>query len=870
MGFTYGLFYRQENIEALRAATKTARAPRQKVPTDYRNAARGCDVCSLKATWPTLTTPCMKISGAKKADTLLLGESPGASEDQQGRAFVGRSGELLRQYIPSKFQNRVAFSNLVKCHPDKNRNPTPQEANACSIHLEEEIQNNNFKVIVGLGGVPLNYFFQEEGISRIYGTRFPIEIAGKTLWYFPTFHPAYILHTEKERASPRPIFVNDLKYVFDNIDDWEPPIIERPNPKDVICVYDKETAYNLYNRLNKDLIGIDFEAHKFTKPYEYGFHLLTAAFSDGNLTFGFSVDHPEQKNDWAIDLILKIAGEHRWIGHNCHFELPILLHLARTVKKLDNWRPHRFEDSMAIGRVYHQRESLGSLETQTRIHLGVNIKKLTNVDPANLINYPLSEVLPYNGLDSWGSVKLFNVLRKQVDDYNYDHIIGAIQSTVEMEFMGLPIDREAALELKQIWHAKRKNIEAEARNINEVKEFERERQKEFNLGSNKDVGTILVTHYKIDLPKTKSGDYSTDDSILSKHIDNPLVKCRLDYQKAVKHESTYIDPALRVPDRYPDNMLHPAYKTMNVATGRLSSVDPNIQNQPSRKHRELRRIVHAVSKHIILACDEGQLEVRILAMDSKDKNLIKSIIAKEDIHRYWVDRLLDFYYPVYIDRLMYMTNEKDEAKLRKAGRTVMKSDFVFASFYGATAKNCSERTGIPIHIVEAMLEELWGKFPDVLKWIKTRRAAYNNQGRAWSLTGLVRYGIMSGNEPQNFPIQCAAAHLVVDAQNELSEMAFANNDLYLHPRINIHDDLTLIIPDDDDKIEYYLKIITQTMTKIRFPWQCVPLMIEAKIGYNWSDMEEIGTFEGDYVKPDEPPLPRSKQYNYNEKLAKAA
>ena len=98
------------------------------------------------------------------------------------------------------------------------------------------------------------------------------------------------------------------------------------------------------------------------------------------------------------------------------------------------------------------------------------------------------------------------------------------------------------------------------------------------------------------------------------------------------------------------------------------------------------------------------------------------------------------------------------------------------------------------------------------------------------------------------PIQGGEAEIVIGAQNDLSEEAIAADDFYLHPRINVHDDLTFIVPDQDDKIEYYISKIAHQMTRIRFPWQIVPLTVEVQIGYNWCDLEVVATIEGDYIK----------------------
>ena len=106
-----------------------------------------------------------------------------------------------------------------------------------------------------------------------------------------------------------------------------------------------------------------------------------------------------------------------------------------------------------------------------------------------------------------------------------------------------------------------------------------------------------------------------------------------------------------------------------------------------------------------------------------------------------------------------------------------------------------------------------------------------------------------GNEPVIQPIQNGEAVIVLDCQNELQKLSLEKDDPHLMPRINVHDDLTFIVPKDE--MEKYLLIIKEVMLKIRYQWQRVPLMVEASWGTNWCDMkptEPEHKFWGDYVR----------------------
>jgi DNA polymerase-1 len=398
-----------------------------------------------------------------------------------------------------------------------------------------------------------------------------------------------------------------------------------------------------------------------------------------------------------------------------------------------------------------------------------------------------------------------------------------------------------------------------ATKLYEVKQFEQIKQIEFNIASSDHVGTALVEFGRIDLPKTnRKGDdglrvegsrYSTDDQILAPLAPtNPLIRAVLDFRESSKQESTYIDSIAELASGSIDGMLHPKYTTMLTATTRLSSNSPNIQNFPKRRHHELREQVVAPPDHVFVSFDYGQLEARAYACATKDRALCESIIKNEDIHAYWRDQILEAY-PPYIERLAEKTNETEESKILKGGRDIIKSDFVFAVFFGSTARNVAERTGLPLPIAEMMVARFWKRFPEAARWVKAQRQLYSDTGSVQTLCGVIRHGILWGNEVINTPIQgSATGHAVLEAQNALSYLSIEMKDPYLHPRMNIHDDLTFILPDNPDLIEAYVDIIAEELVKVRFPWQIVPWSVDSKIGYNWAELTEFGSFIGDYVR----------------------
>lgn len=181
-------FFVSEEEEA--AAILIARKSTKKAPAPLPQAL-GCETCSLKKEWPALAHPKMPLDARRGADLLILGEAPGEREDQEGRPFVGKAGQFLREHLPSSAKDRVAFQNVVRCRPPDNRTPSNLEMQSCSEHLIRDIEALKPKAILGLGTIPFLAAWGEKTpplpISDIRGIRFPAKFGSHLCWFFPTF-----------------------------------------------------------------------------------------------------------------------------------------------------------------------------------------------------------------------------------------------------------------------------------------------------------------------------------------------------------------------------------------------------------------------------------------------------------------------------------------------------------------------------------------------------------------------------------------------------------------------------------------------------------------------------------------------------------
>lgn len=156
---------------------------------------RSCTLCGLAAG----RKHAVPGEGPAQAEIMLIGEGPGFHEDQQGRPFVGPSGQFLNELLASAGYKReqVFITNVVKCRPPGNRDPLPDEIQACSQYLDRQIALINPKVIVTLGRFSMAKWFPGQKISAIHGKA--KRIGGRVV--VAMFHPAAALHQQSLRSA---------------------------------------------------------------------------------------------------------------------------------------------------------------------------------------------------------------------------------------------------------------------------------------------------------------------------------------------------------------------------------------------------------------------------------------------------------------------------------------------------------------------------------------------------------------------------------------------------------------------------------------------------------------------------------------------
>jgi DNA polymerase-1 len=249
----------------------------------------------------------------------------------------------------------------------------------------------------------------------------------------------------------------------------------------------------------------------------------------------------------------------------------------------------------------------------------------------------------------------------------------------------------------------------------------------------------------------------------------------------------------------------------------------------------VRKQIVAEPGHVLVAFDYGQLEACTAAMCTKDKVLVKALWEDYDIHMEWSQKAAKIY-PPFIERF-----GTDAGGFKKA-RSVIKNKLVFPVIFGASNASVAGYLDMPQDPVDKLMAEFWRTFDGLAKWQKQLLNKYYEHGYVESPTGRRRHYPLTKNQAINHPIQSVACDLVCRSMCTLSVDAASTGQWYLHPIMNIHDEMVFSIPEEPQILEESIIHIYKVMLDPRFDFINVPLSVSCSVGPNWLEMDSIGKF----------------------------
>ena len=169
-----------------------------------------------------------------------------------------------------------------------------------------------------------------------------------------------------------------------------------------------------------------------------------------------------------------------------------------------------------------------------------------------------------------------------------------------------------------------------------------------------------------------------------------------------------------------------------------------------------------------------------------------------------------------------------------------------AGFIGSHLAEHYSLKGAQVEVIDDLMDEFWDTFSGVKKWQEKTVKKYYKTGYVESFVGKRRRYPLTQNMVINHPIQNAAAEITIDSMNRISKKVIKTDNWYLHPRLNVHDDLSFIIPKKNSTLEDSIDFLVGEMLDCPFEWsKIVPISCEVSIGNNWSELDPIGKFYSD-------------------------
>jgi len=432
----------------------------------------------------------------------------------------------------------------------------------------------------------------------------------------------------------------------------------------------------------------------------------------------------------------------------------------------------------------------------------------------------------YSAEDAWAALALWYKLREKITAEGLMEVFATVDLPMvpllaKMECAGVGVDEEWLAGLSKKFDV-------------EIKELDRQIQSHsslgpLNLNSPKQLARFLFD--ELHLPpqgKTKTG-YSTDASVLEAlaHM-HEVPRLLLEYREITKLKGTYVDPipALRDPKT---GRVHASFHQAVTATGRLSSSDPNLQNIPvrSERGRMIRRAFVPSKGGVLVSADYSQIELRLLAHMSRDKELVASFAERdEDVHR----RTASEIFGVAVEAVSKW--QRDAAKAIN-----------FGLVYGKTAFGLAHELGIGRREAQEMIDRYFARYSGVKTWLERQIAETRQKG--WTLTLLGRKRFLPAINDRNHAVRTAAERMAMNTPvqgtaADLMKLAMIRIDdalersaLKARVIIQVHDEVVVDCPAEEEQAVRKL-VVTEMQGAMSLS---VPLKVNTSSGTNWMELK---------------------------------
>ena len=595
----------------------------------------------------------------------------------------------------------------------------------------------------------------------------------------------------------------------------------KTTPHDYQLVETEEDARKLFDLfVTKQILSLDTETTSIN-PVDAELVGLSFSVEEGK-AFYVAIPAERKKAQTIVNIFKPLyeSTEILKIGQNIKYDMEVLMNygVRLSAPMFDTMIAHYVLQPEQKHNMDILAETLLNYQT---VHIdeligpkGKGQKSMRDLSPASVCDYAAE--------DADITLRLYNVLKPRLKEANveqlfYDIEMPLVPVLADMETTGVRLDTEALAETSKVLTERMKQIE---QNIYELAGHE------FNIASPKQVGEVLFGEMKIvDKPKkTKTGQYVTSEEVLQQlRSKAPIVADILEHRGLKKLLGTYVDalPKLINPRT---GHIHTSFNQAVTATGRLSSSDPNLQNIPVRGEdgKEIRKCFIPEPGELFFSADYSQIELRVMAHLSGDKNMIEAFREGYDIHAATAAR-------IYKEKIEDVSRDQ-RTKAKRAN---------FGIIYGITVFGLAERLEISRDEAKQLIDGYFETFPDVHAYMEKAKELAREHGYAETFFHRRRYlpDITSHNATvRNFaernainaPIQGSAADIIKIAMVKIYER-FRKEGIRSRMILQVHDELNFsVIPEEKEKVE---RIVLEEMQNA-YPLQ-VPLVADSGWGENW-------------------------------------
>jgi DNA polymerase-1 len=529
-----------------------------------------------------------------------------------------------------------------------------------------------------------------------------------------------------------------------------------------------------------------------------------------------------------LNLIQKILGtaitknQKKLVGQNLKFDLPML---NRHGIKVDEF----LGDTMLMSYVLNSTGTRHGLDRLAVYYLNYEPMKYEEVagSASKQINFAQVEIPVatfYAAEDADITLRLFNHLNGMLKDQpKLINLLTSIeypmlQSLIRVETNGAKIDAQMLAEYSDELAIKIEELSKAAFKM---------AGEEFNMDSPKQLVEILYN--KLDLPvlkKTPKGQPSTNEDTLQRLAEEyDLPKIIIEYRGLAKLKSTYTDSLINI--QHPiTKRIHTSYQQAVTSTGRLSSTEPNLQNIPIKtsEGRKIREAFIAEKGNVLISADYSQIELRIMAHLSGDKNLTHAFNNNIDVHSATASEIFN------------ISLEEVTPEHRRSAKAIN-----FGLIYGMSAFGLTRQLGIPRHEAQAYLDTYFERYTGVRKYMDTTKELAKKNLFVETILGrklhVAAINDSNGLRRQaaeraaiNAPLQGSAADIIKKAMIDVDQW-IGNNNSDIRMIMQVHDELIFEVK--KGFADEALKNITSLMeSSVKLD---IPLIVDANTGANWNE-----------------------------------